>query len=566
MNRATHAETRRAFRWQDTLLALGWTADGGVDLAQTIVGRHAGSGRTALRWIAKTGATRTLTFEEVARLSAQVAGWLRSRGVRESDRVAGFLPRVPETLAIMLGTWKAGGVYVPIFTGFGRDAIEFRLRDSGAKVLCTHWEYRSRVPAPAPDGVAILTISGSEGLANGDRPGALADGDTIFHEAIERQSSYLGPSERRRDDPAVILYTSGSTGPPKGVQIAANFLAAVHPWMIYGVDLRADDVFWPTGDPGWGYGLICYMLALAMGVSVTCHEAAASPEYALRRLSEDGVTNLATTPTLLRGIMALPTETLERWPVRLRAAGSCGEPLNAEVVTFFRRHWGVTVMDHYGSSEFGLPVGNCSAIDMEVRPGSMGLPLPGSTMAIIDDDGSEVSIDTVGHIALRPDPEGYYSLGYWGDVERTAAMNRHGWLTCGDLGRRDADGYFWFEGRADDVIKSAGYRIGPFEVESAILGHPAVAEAAVVGVPDPLRGQIVKAFVVLCTGQVSSPGLREEIVELVKTRVGRHQSPREIEFVQVLPKTETGKIQRYLLRATASPDDRTRPPRADPRE
>jgi acetyl-CoA synthetase len=550
MSWPSHAAARRAFRWEDTLRALGWTSDGRVDLARTIVERHAGSGRAALRWIGKTGAARTLGFHELARLSAQVAGWLRSRGLREGDRVAGFLPRVPETLAIMLGTWKAGGVYVPIFTGFGRDAIAFRLRDSGAKVLCTHSEYRSRVPAPMPEGVAILTISASDEPSSGEGAAARVGGDADFHEAIASQLASAQPSERRRDDPAVILYTSGSTGPPKGVQIAANFLAAVHPWLIYGVDLRADDVFWPTGDPGWGYGLICYMLALAMGVPVMCHEAAPSPEYALRRLHEDGVTNLATTPTLLRGIMALPAESLRRWPVRLRAASSCGEPLNAEVVTFFRRHWGVTVMDHYGSSEFGLPVGNCGALDMEVRPGSMGLPLPGSTMAIIGDDGHEVASDTVGHIGMRPNPEGYYSLGYWGDVERTAAMSRGGWLTCGDLGRRDADGYFWFEGRADDVIKSAGYRIGPFEVESAILGHPAVAEAAVVGVPDALRGQIVKAFVVLRAGHAASPALREEIVELVRTRVGRHQYPREIEFVPALPKTETGKIQRFLLRAT----------------
>ena len=541
MSPSSHAQACREFRWEHTLQALGWTAAGPVDLAQTIVGRHAASGRTALRWAGKTGVSSTLTFAELSRLSGQIAGWLRTRGLNEGDRVAGFLPRVPETIAIMLGTWKAGGVYVPIFTGFGPDAIEFRLRDSGAAVLCTHGEYRSRVPALLPGGPAILTISGSE---------ERAPGDTDFHEAISAQPVDTAAAERRRDDPAVILYTSGSTGPPKGVQIAANFLAAVYPWMTYGVDLRPDDVFWPTGDPGWGYGLICYMLALALGVPVTCHEAAPAPEYALQHLSEDGVTNLATTPTLLRGIMALPPETLQRWPVRLRSASSCGEPLNGEVVTFFRRLWGVTVMDHYGSSEFGLPIGNCNALEMEVRPGSMGLPLPGHTMAIVGDDGREAPAGTVGQIAMRPDPEGYYSLGYWGDAERTAAMHRNGWMTIGDLGRRDTDGYFWFEGRADDVIKSAGYRIGPFEVESAILRHPAVAEAAVVGAPDALRGQIVKAFVVLRTGHAPSDGLREEIVEVVKNRVGRHQYPREIQFVPALPKTETGKIQRFLLRSS----------------
>ena len=543
MSLPSHPQARRDFRWEDTLQALGWSRDAPVDLGHTIVDRHAGSGRPALRWIGKAGASRTLSFDELSRASAQVAGWLRSRGLRPGDRVAGFLPRVPETIAIMLGTWKAGGVYVPIFTGFGPDAIEFRLRDSGARVLCTHGEYRSRVPAPLPDGPAILTISG---------PQERAAGDTDFHEAMASQPVAAAPAERRRDDPAVILYTSGSTGPPKGVQIAANFLAAVHPWITYGVDLRPDDVFWPTGDPGWGYGLICYMLALALGVAVTCHEAAPVPEYALQRLSQDGITNLATTPTLLRGVMALPSGTLARWPVRLRSASSCGEPLNGEVVTFFRRHWGVTVMDHYGSSEFGLPIGNCNAVEMEVRPGSMGFPLPGHTVAIVGDDGAEAPADTVGQIALRPHPEGYYSLGYWGDAERTEAMHRGGWMTIGDLGRRDADGYFWFEGRADDVIKSAGYRIGPFEVESAILRHPAVAEAAVVGVPDALRGHIVKAFVVLRAGEAGSDGLRDEIVESVKTRVGRHQYPREIEFVPALPKTETGKIQRFLLRSGAA--------------
>jgi acetyl-CoA synthetase len=205
-------------------------------------------------------------------------------------------------------------------------------------------------------------------------------------------------------------------------------------------------------------------------------------------------------------------------------------------------------MDHYGSSEFGLVVGNLAAVDMDVKPGSMGRPLPGARMAVVGEDGSEVADDTVGQIALAPSESGYYSLGYWEDPERTSELVRHGWMTIGDLGRRDADGYFWFEGRADDVIKSAGYRIGPFEVESAILEHPAVAEAAVVAKPDALRGHIVKAFVVLRPTEGTTPALADEIVDLVKRRVGRHQAPREIEFVAELPKTETGKIQRFVLR------------------
>ena len=346
----------------------------------------------------------------------------------------------------------------------------------------------------------------------------------------------------------MLLYTSGSTGPPKGVQIAANFLLAIHPNMRYGVDLQADDVFWPTGDPGWGYGLVCYMLALAMGVTVSFQEAAPTAERCLERLRDAGVTNLAATPTLLRSLMALGAEAVRRYPVRVRAASCCGEPLNAEVVTFFREQWGVTVMDHYGSSELGLPIGNFNAIDMAVKPGSMGRPLPGCTVAIVDDEGHEVADDVVGHVGVQPHPEGYYSLGYWDDPERTRALYRGPWMTCGDLARRDSDGYFWFEGRADDVIKSAGYRIGPFEVESALLMHPAVAEAAVVGVPDALRGHIVKAYVVLKAERAPYPGLEDELVDVVKTHVGRHQYPRAIELLDELPKTETGKIQRFLLR------------------
>jgi acetyl-CoA synthetase len=513
-----YAAACAAFSWAGELAALGWPATGPVDLVATLVERHAGR---ALRWLGKAGETRDLSFGELADLAARFAGALAARGVTAGDRVAGFLPRTPETVAVMLATWKVGAVYVPIFTGFGADAVAFRVRHSGARVLLAHRESLDRVPPlPAP----VLTVDA-----------APPEGG--------------GPSTaRRRDDPAVLLYTSGSTGPPKGVQIAANFVLATRPYTRLALDLRPDDVFWPTGDPGWGYGLVCYMGALASGVPVVVHEATPTPEVALDRVAELGVTNLATTPTLLRGIMALGERRVRARPTRLRALSSCGEPLNAEVVSFFRAAWGVTPMDHYGSSELGLPVGNLNAVDMTVKPGSMGVPLPGHRMAIVDDDGGEVPAGTVGHIAMAPSADGYYSLGYLEDAERMREMFRGPWITSGDLGRRDADGYFWFEGRSDDVIKSAGYRIGPFEVESAILAHPAVAEAAVVGTPDALRGQIVKAFVTLRPGAVAGPSLADEIVELVRTRVGRHQYPREVEVVRELPKTDTGKIQRFLLR------------------
>jgi acetyl-CoA synthetase len=517
---------------------MGIVPGGPVNLGRAIVDRHAGSGRAALRWFGKRGEARTYTFDELAALSGRFAAVLQARGIGSGDRVAGFLPRVPEMLIAMIGTWKAGAVYVPIFTGFGPDAVEFRVRHSGTRALVTHWEHRARLPAPVPEGVGVVTVAGE---------GGVPPGDIDFWRAMNAQPGAREPAACRRDAPAVILYTSGSTGPPKGVKIAANFLVAIHPHLVHGADLRPDDVFWPTGDPGWGYGLVCYMGALALGVPVVCHEGAPTPELCVARLGEQGVTNLATTPTLLRGVMALGAAA-GGGALRVRTASSCGEPLNAEVVRFFREHWGVTVRDQYGSSEFGLPIGNLATVAMTVKPGSMGLPLPGATMAVVDDAGRELDAEAVGHVGMQPHPEGYYSLGYWNDAERDREMYRGDWMTCGDLARRDVDGYFWFEGRADDVIKSAGYRIGPFEVESAILKHPAVAEAAVVGKPDALRGQIVKAYVVLKPGRPARDGLAAEIVEVVKTHLGRHQYPREVEFLDQLPKTETGKIQRFLLR------------------
>jgi acetyl-CoA synthetase len=537
MSRPTHRDACQAFRWEESARAMGVTADAPVNLGRAIVDRHAGSGRAALRWFGKRGEARTYTFDELAQLTARFANVLRERGVGPGDRVAGFLPRIPEMLIAMIGTWKVGAVYVPIFTGFGTDAIEFRVLHSGARVLVTQWEQRGRLPEPLPDGVTVITVAGGAGGA---------PDDVDFWRAMDGQPDVARLTDVRREDPAVLLYTSGSTGPPKGVKIAANFLVAIHPHLVHGADLRPDDVFWPTGDPGWGYGLVCYMGALALGVPVLSHEATPAPEFCLARLRELGVTNLATTPTLLRGVMALGAAA--GGLPGMRSASSCGEPLNAEVVRFFHEHWGVTVRDQYGSSEFGLPIGNFATMEMVVKPGSMGLPLPGCAVAVVDDEGHAVGPDLVGHVGMKPHPEGYYSLGYWNDADRDREMYRGEWMTCGDLARRDAEGYFWFEGRADDVIKSAGYRIGPFEVESAILKHPAVAEAAVVGKPDVLRGQIVKAYVVLKPGRAARGGLEAEIVDMVKTHVGRHQYPREIEFLDQLPKTETGKIQRFLLR------------------
>jgi acetyl-CoA synthetase len=288
-----------------------------------------------------------------------------------------------------------------------------------------------------------------------------------------------------------------------------------------------------------------------MGVPVTMWEALPTAETALAFMAERRVTNLATVPTLLRGIMALGADRVRGFDITMRRVSSCGEPLNAEVVRFFREVWGVTPMDQFGSSEQGIPCGNLAASSMTVKPGSMGRAMPGHRVTVIDEAGAELPPDAVGLIAVAPERDGTYALDYWNAPPGTAGFRRGAWIVTGDLGRCDTDGYLWFEGRNDDVIKSAGYRIGPFEVESAILTHPAVAEAAVVGKPDALRGQIVKAFVVLKPGAAPRDGLADEIVAAVRKLVGAHQYPREIAFVADLPKTTTGKIQRFKLRELA---------------
>jgi len=543
-NRPSYAEALAGFDWTIALEDLGWTGLKTVDLAGTMVDRHARGARadkTAIHWVGSDGAERRISFRELSQRSSRFGNLLRRIGVRKGDRVATILPRTPEALSVILSVFRAGAILVPVFGGFGADAVAYRIAHSGAKVACVGGRYRDLVPAP--EGLTVVVIDdGHSGARAGDVDGL---------QASAGEGDRCEPVLYDRNEPAVIIYTSGSTGQPKGCVIAANILAAMWPYVRYSLDLKPDgDVFWPTGDPSWGYGLCCYLPALARGATVLCVEPNATPDVCRRIIESHQVSNLATTPTVLRGLMA-QGDAVRTAGSTVRAISSCGEPLNGEVVEFFRRTWGVTPMDHFGATEFGLPVGNHNAVGMAVKPGSMGLPAPGQRMAVVDDDGRELPRGQVGLIAQRTDDNSRYWLRYWNDPEATARIYRGDWACTGDLARRDDDGYFWFEGRADDIIKSSGYRIGPFEIESAILKHGAIAEAAAIGVPDPIRGEAIKAYVVTRPGVAASDQLAQEIVELVKASCGRHQYPREVEFVDSLPKTQTGKIQRYLLRQAA---------------
>lgn len=538
MSAESYQDAVANFDWSKVRAALGWSDSEPVSLGHSIVDRHIDSQRVALIALDAAGNESHLSYRELSEASNRFANLLQTLGVAPGDRVAGLMPRGPDVVVAILGTLKAGAIYVPVFTGFAAEAVKFRLDHCGAKVLVTHAAVAAQVPV---DVAAVVLCAGQP-----DR--ALRSDWIELSLELAKQSNKFASVLRDRDDPAALIYTSGSTGQPKGGAIAVNFLAAISPYITYGLDLRSDDVLWPTGDPGWGYGFVCYLGALAIGCTVVTVESNPTPEVFLSILERCGVTNLATTPTLLRGVLVLDEAELKARRIKLRAISSCGEPLNSKVVESFQRIWGLTPMDHFGATEYALPIGNHNAIDMTVKPGSMGLPAPGYRMTIVDDDGREKRAGEIGLIAKQANSDCRYWLEYWNDPAASSALLRNGWIVTGDLGRRDDEGYFWFEGRADDMIKSAGYRIGPFEVESALLKHPAVAEAAVVGAPDAMRGQIVKAFVVLRPGFSGSPELSDELAAAVKSTVGRHQYPRLIEYVAALPKTETGKIQRFALR------------------
>ena len=541
MSSESYADAVQAFDWSTVDEALGWKPGERVSLGASIVGRHAGSERVALICVGPEGSERRLTYRELSEASNRFANLLQRLGVEPGDRVAGLMPRGPEVIIAIIGTLKLGATYVPIFTGFGPDSIRFRLNHCQAKVLVTHQDVRKQLPPELS--LRIICVS----QLGVPMPAEYID----FAPKLQKEPADFACILRDRADTAAIIYTSGSTGQPKGGSIAVNFLAAIWPYVMYGLDLRRDDIFWPTGDPGWGYGFVCYLSALAAGATVISVQQNPTAELCLSILQRYRVTNLATTPTLLRSLLVLDEKVLRTADVHLHALSSCGEPLNAKVVESFRLLWGVTPMDHFGATEFAIPIGNFNAISMAVKAGSMGRPFPGFRMAIVDEDGNEQPAGEVGFIGKKFDPDYLYWTNYWGDPAASSDLVRGGWIVTGDLGRRDADGYFWFEGRAGDMIKSAGYRIGPFEVESALLKHPAVAEAAVVGKPDELRGEIVKAFIVLRPGVVGHDKLSQELVIFVKETVGGHQTPRAIEFVDALPKTETGKIQRFALRERA---------------
>ncbi|WP_370331898.1 acetate--CoA ligase [Mycolicibacterium hippocampi] len=557
-NFTDYQQTRAGFDWADVPDVCAGMTSGGCNIAYAAVDRHVGgpnAARTALRFVTRSdrdGApvTRDLTYAELARLTARFTNVLRSLGIGKGDRVFTMMDRVPELYITILGALRNGSVVSPLFSAFGPEPIATRIDIGQADVLVTTRALYRRKIAKIRDRLAsvrYVILVGDDGDESRDAP-------LDFWHRMDAVDDVAPIEPTTADDPALLHFTSGTTGTPKGAIHVHGAVAMHFVTGSYALDLHPDDIFWCTADPGWvtgmSYGVITPLLH---GVTSIVDEAEFDADRWYRILQDQHVTVWYTAPTAIRMLIKAGPEVARnyRFP-QLRFIASVGEPLNPEAVWWGERVLGLPIHDNWWQTETGgIMIANTPAFD--IKPGSMGRPLPGVDACVVrrGEDGS-VSVvdepDVEGELALKT---GWPSMfrGYLHQEERYRKSFTAGMYLTGDLVKRDADGYFWFVGRADDVIKSAGHLIGPFEVESALTDHPAVAEAAVIGIPDPTVGEVVKAFVTVKDGHDADDALRLELLGRARKRLGAAVAPKHIEFVDSLPHTRSGKIMRRLLKA-----------------
>ena len=518
-----------------------WDLPASYNIGVDVCDHHAkDKGKLALIHDRGSGTAEKWTFFELKRASDRLANALGGLGIKRGDRVAILLTQSPELPIVHAATYKLGAVAVPLFALFGEEALRFRLEDSGAKVIVTDAGHRD-VAASLRDELPSL-----EHVVLADGEGAGAES---LEGLIKGASSSFEPERTAPEDPAIIIYTSGTTGPPKGALHGHGILLGHVPGVALPHDLapRMGDLFWTPADWAWIGGLFDVLMpALHWGLPVVSSTRTGfDPEEAFDLMERWGVRNVFFPPTVLR--MMRDTENpQERWELDLATVACGGEPLEEAAFEWAREELGITINEFYGQTECNLILSNCNAF-MPARAGSMGRPVPGHRVAVIDEEGNELPPGERGEVAVkRPDP--VMMLGYWNNERATEETFTGDWLKTGDLASVDEEGYFRFTGRDDDLIISAGYRIGPAEIENTLTGHEDVLMAAAIGKPDERRGQVVKAFVVLQEGQKENEDLVGELQDLVRKRLGKHEYPREVEFVEELPTTATGKIKRNVLR------------------
>ncbi len=503
----------------------------GFNVCQEICDRWADSDRIGLRYQGLDGAVRELSFAELRDRSAQFPNYLTSQGIGKGDRVAALLPRTPELMVVVLGTLRAGAVYQPLFTAFGSGAIEYRTAKAGTRLIVTDAGNR-----PKLDGV-------------NDCPPVLTVG-AEFAAAVYSQPSTFEPVLVAADEPFLQMFTSGTQGKSKGVAVPTRALLSFYVYMTYAIGLRPEDRYWNVADPGWAYGLYYAVVGpMLLGNTTHFNEHGFTAENTFEFLKRHQITNLAAAPTAYRMLMANDHLLAADQHFDLRVASSAGEPLNPEVINWVSRRLGCPVMDHYGQTETGMTACNHHALEHELRVGSMGYSMPGHRVVALDANFEEVAEGQTGQLAVDTEQSPFFFFQGYTWNEKNPFYGKY-YLT-GDVVQSHGDGGYSFDGRDDDIITSAGYRIGPADVESTLIEHPSVAESAAVAKPDRQRGAIVKAFVVLKQGYEASEALADELQQHVRTRLSTHAFPREIEFVEELPKTPSGKIQRFILRRQA---------------
>jgi len=522
---------RRDFRWSIPVH---------LNIAYQVCDRHqAEADRVAVFYENAAGSRSQFSFAQLKKLSSQFANALRGIGVERGDRVAIVLPQRIETIVAHLAIYKLGAVAIPLSILFGPEALEYRLRDSGARVAITNsnrYDDLKSLQADLPD---LKTVIGCD----------VGDAGDEFWGLIEKAADEFTLVDTLADDPACLIYTSGTTGPPKGALIAHRAIVGTFTGFEMSQNFfpQPGDVFWTPADWAWTGGLWDALLpALNYGMPILAFEGSGFDAERVYRLMQDyRVTNAFIPPTALKMLRAV-ADAKTAYALSLRAIMSAGEQVGEELIYWGRETLGVTINEMWGQTEFNYIVGNCSAI-MPPKPGSMGKPYPGHRVDVIDEEGNVQPVGVEGELAACCDDPVMF-LGYWNNQQATREKIIANWFRTGDVGYRDEDGFLWFVGRKDDVINSAGYRIGPGEIEDSLLKHPAVLQAAAIGKADELRGEIVKAFVVLSRGYQASPELAAEIQQSVRERLSAHEYPREVEFIDKLPMTTTGKVRRIDLR------------------
>lgn len=537
-------QARKSFSWKDAKKELAWF-DGKINAAYNAIDRHLDTWRKnkiALYWVGDGDVEKKYTFEDVAVGSNKIGNILKDMEIGRGDRVFLFLPRIPELFFSFLGILKIGAIAGTLFSAFQEQALQDRLENSGAKVLITTSDLKPRVDKikkHLPNLKHIIVVDTPE-----------------FAKLYEKAESELRIAHMDPDDYAFMLYTSGTTGKPKGVVHSHRAILHQHMTSKWVLDLKDEDTYWCTADPGWVTGIAYEILgSWSVGVASVVFAGRFEPKIWYGILEKYKITVWYTAPTAIRMLMAAGSDLVKKFDLsKLRHMCSVGEPLNPEAIKWGIKAFGLPFHDTWWQTETGgMMVANYRALDIKI--GSMGKPFPGVEVAIVDDEGKELGINKEGNIAIKP---GWPSMmtTVWRRPHKYQSYFVGGWYISGDRGLMDKDGYFWFIGRADDVIKTSGERVGPFEVESALVAHPAVVEAGVFGKPDAMRGEIIKAIVVVDDAykkklktKKDEEKLKEELSMYVKKHLAGHAYPREIDFTDKLPKTRSGKIMRRILKA-----------------